>query len=66
MIDITFNGHLAATAAETVAGLLTEQSVSSRGVAVAVNGHVIPRSEWQQSRLHAGDIIEVVTAAAGG
>jgi sulfur carrier protein len=36
------------------------------GVAVAVNGEVIPRGLWAQTLLVAGDDIEVVTAAQGG
>lgn len=66
MIDVTFNGQHVTTICESVATFLSEQRVNSRGVAVAVNGHVIPRSEWHHSRLLSGDVIDVVTAAAGG
>lgn len=36
------------------------------GVAVALNGAVVPRSLWAQTLLTSGDDIEVVTAAQGG
>lgn len=36
------------------------------GVAVALNGAVVPRSLWAQTQLVNGDDIEVVTAAQGG
>lgn len=36
------------------------------GVAVALNGAVVPRSLWAQTFLVTGDDIEVVTAAQGG
>jgi sulfur carrier protein len=51
-----------ATVADAVAAV-TEQT---RGVAVAVNGEVVPRSRWAQAALSAGDRVEVLTAAQGG
>jgi len=37
-----------------------------RGVAVAVNGEVVPRGQWPATALAAGDRVEVLTAAQGG
>lgn len=37
-----------------------------RGVAVALNGEVVPKSTWAQTTLSAGDRVEVLTAAQGG
>ena len=37
-----------------------------RGVAVAVNGEVVPRSAWATTALHDDDEVEVVTAKQGG
>jgi sulfur carrier protein len=51
-----------ATVADAVAAV-TEQP---RGVAVAVNGEVVPRADWVRTRLRAGDRVEVLTAAQGG
>jgi sulfur carrier protein len=37
-----------------------------RGVAVAVNGEVVPRTAWSTKPLQAGDDVEVITAVQGG
>jgi len=37
-----------------------------RGIAVAVNGEVVPKSTWPEKTLDAGDQVEVLTAAQGG
>jgi sulfur carrier protein len=50
----------------TVADLVAAWCASPRGVAVARNGEVVPRSAWTDTRVDAGDRIEIVTAAAGG
>jgi sulfur carrier protein len=36
------------------------------GIAVAVNGDVIPRSVWPDLSLRDGDTVEVLTAVQGG
>jgi sulfur carrier protein len=37
-----------------------------RGIAVALNGDVVPRSRWQDTRPADGDHVEVLTAVQGG
>ncbi len=39
---------------------------SARGVAVAVDGEVVPRSEWASLSLADGARVEVLTAMQGG
>ncbi len=39
---------------------------AQQGVAVAVNMEVVPRSEYSDRRLVAGDRVDVVTAVGGG
>ena len=39
---------------------------SDRGVAVAVDGEVVPRSEWATTQLEDGQRVEVLRAAQGG
>ena len=39
---------------------------SERGVAVAVEGEVVPRAEWEGRVLTEGEAIEVVHAVQGG
>ena len=42
------------------------QIEAARGVAVAVNYRVIPRSQWQEFVLHDGDALEIIRATQGG
>ena len=50
----------------SVGALVTELTAAQRGVAVAVNGEVVPRSTWATASLRDGDRVEVLTAAQGG
>lgn len=50
----------------SVAALVERLTEARRGVAVAVNGTVVPRSTWATSTLADGDAVEVLTAAQGG
>ena len=50
----------------SVGALVATVTDARRGVAVAVNGEVVPRSGWDDAELHAGDRVEVLTAAQGG
>ena len=50
----------------TVLALATVVLDRPRGVAVAVNGEVVPRSAWPTTALRDDDRVEVVTARQGG
>ncbi|WP_348686825.1 sulfur carrier protein ThiS [Aeromonas bestiarum] len=50
----------------SVAELLAAREVAPQGVAVALNGAVLPRSRWPDTRLSDGDQIHLFTAIAGG
>ncbi len=55
------------TAGATVAGVLREFSLAGRrGLAVAVNGAVVPRAAWEERALAAGDQVLVIQATQGG
>ena len=54
------------TGLPTVADVVAAWCPSPRGVAVARNGEVVPRSRWEDQRLEPGDALELVTAVAGG
>lgn len=58
----------ALTAMQTIAGLLEllEVGADARGVAVAVDGEVVPRGQWPTRTLAPGDRIEIVRAVQGG
>jgi sulfur carrier protein len=53
-----------ASIADLVSGLTAD--ADPKGVAVAVDRCVIPRSEWASTPVRAGSLVEVVTAVAGG
>ena len=50
----------------TVSDVVALFTRTSTGVAVALNGEVVPKSEWSLVRLADGDAIEVLGVAAGG
>ncbi|HEX2702000.1 MAG TPA: sulfur carrier protein ThiS [Solirubrobacteraceae bacterium] len=54
--------------AATVAALLERLGLGeqARGVAVAIDGEVVPRSEWRSAALAPGTRVEVVGAIQGG
>ena len=63
----TVNGAPDGSAAGcSVADLVDRWCPSPRGVAVAVDGEVVPRSAWERTVVPAGAAVEIVTAAAGG
>lgn len=53
-----------ATVADAVEA--TGATVEARGIAVAVEGEVVPRGEWAKRQLAAGETVEVVHAVQGG
>ena len=66
---ITLNGQASQLrAGESVARALTELGVQddAPGVAVAVDGEVVPRARWGTFTLADGARIEVLTAMQGG
>jgi sulfur carrier protein len=67
-VHLTVNGNPRQAAGElTVAALVKDLSNGQqRGVAVAINGEVVPRSAWAGQSLRDGDRVEVLTAAQGG
>ena len=68
LLSIRLNGEpaeVSATALEEVLALLGIDS-TRRGVAVAVNGSVVPRRDWPTTDISPGDDIEVINAVQGG
>lgn len=66
-MTVTVNGEPREIAPGTgLAGLVATVTALDSGVAVAVNGEVVPRRTWQATQLNDGDQVEVVTAVQGG
>ena len=67
--EISVNGESEPFAApKTLEALLAEKTVDigQRGIAVALNGSVVPRAAWRDTKLRAGDSVEIVRARQGG
>jgi len=68
-VTLQVNGEPTQVAVGTrVLDVLALQGLSSgsRGIAVAVNGEVVPRQEWDEHPLDDGDAVEVLVAVQGG
>lgn len=64
---IRINGKDEQVSAVTVAELLAARGITKpKGVAVALNGAVVPASNWPSAKLAAGDRIEIVKPFGGG
>lgn len=63
---IRVNGNNEEFVDETVLELLQRRGIEPRGVAVALDGEVVRRGAWGETRVHDGTQVEIVTAAAGG
>ena len=71
-IELTINGDRrelpgSATVADAVALVLgSGPEGRERGMAVAVDGEVVPRSEWRKTPLGPGQAVEILAAIQGG
>jgi sulfur carrier protein len=71
-VNVTVNGHEqtvpdGATVDALLRSLVGErESPGSRGIAVAIEGEVVPRSRWGATELREGALVEVLTAVQGG
>jgi thiamine biosynthesis protein ThiS len=66
-ISLVLNGKPRSLASETpLPQLLEELGIDRRLVAVAHNGDVIPRDQYENVVLHDGDRVEIVRMVGGG
>ena len=65
--DIMLNGvpHQVAPGA-TLADLIEALALSNQALALAVNRQIVPRQQWRERVVIAGDQVEVVRAIGGG
>ena len=67
MISIHVNGREESIEAGlSVTGLLDRLGLAGKRVAVELNREIVPRSQHVDTRLQAGDKIEIVHAIGGG
>ncbi|WP_457106727.1 sulfur carrier protein ThiS [Methylobacterium sp. P5_C11] len=65
------NGEPRDSSAETVESLFRQEAEeggieSPQGVAIALNGRVLRRRDWEQTPIADGDRVEIVRAMQGG
>jgi sulfur carrier protein len=67
-VKVHVNGRtLELPATTTIADLVAQAGArTERGVAVALDGEVVPRSAWGETRVVEGQEIEVLEARQGG
>ena len=68
-MNVTVNGEAKSLQGDavTIEGLLDALEIEQRkGVAIAVNLSVVPRSQWGDTRVSDGDEVEIVRATQGG
>jgi sulfur carrier protein len=66
-MNITLNGESRPLdGAPTISDLLAECGLTPQRVAVEVNEQLVRRVQFDQTRLHDGDRIEIVTLVGGG
>ena len=64
-MNITLNGAATTTDAATVEALVAEVGAPTDGTAVAIDGEVVPHSQWGR-KLHDGAAADILTAVQGG
>jgi sulfur carrier protein len=67
-LSIRINGDPRAVASTTVSELLAEVGLSPErpGIAVALEGALVPRAAWGETRIADGQTVEIITASQGG
>ena len=67
-MNITINGNATTTDNKNLTDILMENNfpIDKKGVAVAVNETVVTKSNWADTKIKAGDTIEVVKPFQGG
>jgi sulfur carrier protein len=67
-MKISVNGRVMDVTAPDLEALLTQVGVAPdrRGIAVAIDGAVVPRSEWKNTSIENGAAVEIVGAVQGG
>lgn len=65
-MEIFLNGEMRRVQSETVAQLITELELGSKRVAVELNQDVVARTAYVETKINAGDKIEIIHFVGGG
>ena len=65
-MKITINGREQSCDSATLAQLIEHLGMKQDRVAVELNRNIVPRTQWQETKLSEGDQLEVVHFVGGG
>ena len=65
-MKITYNGELLDISTTNLEALILQQAGTDQGVAVALDGAVVPRSRWASIEVPEGARVDALTAVQGG
>ncbi len=65
-MNIIINGKSADVKAANLKELAAELNLPEKGIAVAVDNAMVPRTEWENTALSANDNVVIIKAACGG
>ena len=65
-MKITYNGELLDISTPNLEALILQQAGTDQGVAVALDGTVVPRSRWASTEVPEGARVDALTAVQGG
>lgn len=65
-MKLMINGEEKQLGVDTVATLLAYYKIEAKNVVVEINKSIVPREQFTQRKVHAGDVIEIVKMVGGG
>lgn len=65
-MKLKVNNKEVETGAHNLLKLSQEMNLPVNGIAIAVNQHMVPRTEWDSYTLNEGDSIIIIKAVCGG
>lgn len=65
-MNLFFNNKEITTQAQTLQQMAVELSLPDKGVAVAVDNKMVPRTDWDSFQLSEGAHVTVIKAVCGG
>lgn len=63
---IKINGTLLNIPTTTLAEYLKTTTYNPRLIAVELNGEIVPKTKYEETRLNDGDVVEIVSFVGGG
>ncbi|MCH4179712.1 MAG: sulfur carrier protein ThiS [Megasphaera sp.] len=63
---VTINGHSVEAAGKTLLAYLKDSGYRTTGIAIELNGNIVPRTTYGNITLSNGDTMEIVQFVGGG